>query len=950
MSIAARRMQRVVQVGASAPSAYTFGFDAGTAGTAVSTTVTAAGDKPWDAIGIGAGSALNYDAAHVAHGAMAAKLTAVSNIQTITRWTIPEAKRGAFRYYVWWDANPTGDTIPLWFGSDNTTGFCSVMLGSNGSFRAYTPASSTALYGSAASVLPLGGWARIEMVYRLDEATPGNSQIRFALYAADSTTALADSGWLTVDLGTGGVTYIRVGKYDSSVNTTPHWLDSITFKPGATGLLGPVGGTLVNQAPIANAGQNQTVSTSSVVTLNGSGSSDSDGSITGYSWTQVSGTAVTLSNASAPQPTFTAPATAGSLVFSLTVTDNQGATSTDTVTITVTVPPSGSPIDDAGSLPVGSASYTVPGGAIFMATNGNDSNAGTQASPVATLTRAVALVPANGTIVVRAGVYNEGEDTQDGAYPMGTVIGKKLTIQNYPGETVWFDGSVPVTNAWTQNGSVWSCNYDQLFDRSPTFSSGQEDGAGYATGAGGYFLSQSRPQASWPDMVLYDGTQLEQVATLGEVTTGKFFVEGATTTGKWFRATKLHIGSNPAGHQVRYANKCKLITVNGASSGMTFRGIGIRRYATYTAGWGVFYLQGPTTLENVVIEDTSASAMFMGGNYSGFTVRKVTARRIGLNFVTTNQADNLLFDRIDVQYCNYSGYNVWGPATRTIAVAKTQFITLKNSIISNNNSNGFWVDQTTNTPICVNSLFENNVNRPIDYETSSDGIIANCKFIHNGAVTVFINDADTTRMWNNALAENSWGVAGNGGPFGESTTTSVPLVQIGQSSRRYDISTYSYCIDSRLPSSYYTATPKHQWTINDVEICNNVMARAGVNTYSMIIAGNSSDATRSPTRTFLGNVNLRIDSNVYHWGGDKPSYPWAFGNGYQANSTIYQTLAAMQAATDKDDNGTFYTNDPLDSNYQLTDGSVHTKAQGLPADIAALIEQPAGAKHIGAFW
>ena len=58
----------------------------------------------------------------------------------------------------------------------------------------------------------------------------------------------------------------------------------------------------------------------------------------------------------------------------------------------------------------------------------------------------------------------------------------------------------------------------------------------------------------------------------------------------------------------------------------------------------------------------------------------------------------------------------------------------------------------------------------------------------------------------------------------------------------------------------------------------------------------------------------------------------------------------MQAATDKDDNGTFYTNDPLDSNYQLTDGSVHTKAQGLPADIAALIEQPAGAKHIGAFW
>lgn len=949
MSIAARRMQKAANK--SVQSIFKYGFEAGTAGTTVSTSLTAAGDTPWGGVGVGSGATLVYDTTRASHGSKSVKLVASSGPTTM-RWNSQPSLSGALRYYIWREDYPEGDTIDIWLGSDTATKVCATLVSANGAFRGYTSNTLTSTYATDDSIFPLNRWARVEMAYKIDPADGANGAVRFALYNGESMTAITDSGWITTNLGTAGVTFIRVGKYDSNANTTTSWIDSVAFDPMATNLLGPLGGGTTNVAPVANAGVDQSVTAGSLVTLNGAGSYDLDGSVSSYVWSQVSGTAVTLSSTTSSQPTFTAPTGAGSLVFSLRVIDDQGAQSaTDTVSITIATAPTGTPVDDAGSSSIGSANYAVPGGAIFMATNGNDTTGnGTQAAPFATLTKAVAAVPAGGTIVVRAGIYNEGEDTQDGAYPFGVVIGKAVTIQNYPNETVWFDGSVPVTNSWTQNGSVWSCNYDRLFDRSPTFSSGQDDGAGYSTGAGGYFLSQSRPQACWPDMILYDGVQMEQVKALNEVTTGKFYVEGATTTGKWFQATKLHIGSNPSGHQIRYANKCKIITVNGTNASMTFRGIGIRRYATYTAGWGVFYLQGPTILENIWIEDTSASAMFIGGNKSGFTIQKVTARRIGLNFMTTNQADNVMLDRVDLQYCNYSNYNVWGPATRAISVAKTQYITLKNSILSNNNTNCFWVDQTTNTPIAVNCLFENNINRPIDYETSSDGIIANCKFIHNGAVTVFINDGDTTRMWNNTLAENSWGVAGNGGPYGESTTTSVPLVQIGQSSRRYDISMYSYCIDPRLPSSYYTGTPDHQWTINSVEICNNTMARAGANTYAMIIAGNSQDQTRSATRKFLVDVDLHIDSNVYHWGTRKPNYPWAFGNGYQANSTIYQSLSAMQSATDKDDNGIYYANDPLNSNYELIDGSVHAQAQGLPADIAAMIGQPAGTKHIGAFW
>ena len=94
-----------------------------------------------------------------------------------------------------------------------------------------------------------------------------------------------------------------------------------------------------NTAPTANAGPDQTnIEPRSTVTLNGTGSTDSDGTIAAYAWTQTAGTTVTLSSASAAQPTFTAPLTlAGeTLTFSLVVTDDDGATSSqDTVNVTV---------------------------------------------------------------------------------------------------------------------------------------------------------------------------------------------------------------------------------------------------------------------------------------------------------------------------------------------------------------------------------------------------------------------------------------------------------------------------------------------------------------------------------------------------------------------------------------------------------------------------------------
>ena len=123
--------------------------------------------------------------------------------------------------------------------------------------------------------------------------------------------------------------------------TAPETSEVLTFLLTVTDDLGFVGTDtvyiIINNPPVAEAGQNLFVNSGVSVSLDGSGSIDSDGVLSDYLWSQTAGTSVTLNSADTTTPTFTAPETAGTLTFLLTVTDNDGATSTDTVDVVISI-------------------------------------------------------------------------------------------------------------------------------------------------------------------------------------------------------------------------------------------------------------------------------------------------------------------------------------------------------------------------------------------------------------------------------------------------------------------------------------------------------------------------------------------------------------------------------------------------------------------------------------
>jgi hypothetical protein len=237
--------------------------------------------------------------------------------------------------------------------------------------------------------------------------------------------------------------------------------------------------------PVADAGEDKSVSEETTVDLDATGSSDPDGDTLSYTWEQTAGPNVSLTDADTVTPTFTAPDVDSEtdLVFEVTV-DDGSATDTDTTTVTVT-PSNAPPTADAGD------DQTVSGGdTVTLDANGSsDPNGDTltyswtqTAGPTISLSDADTATPTftapnvdtdttltfkltvdNGsatatdttTVTVTAnsspltvktiGVTNENAQSSAASIPAGEVV---------QGETVEFTATVTNTGSSTASDSI----------------------------------------------------------------------------------------------------------------------------------------------------------------------------------------------------------------------------------------------------------------------------------------------------------------------------------------------------------------------------------------------------------------------------------------------------------------------------------------------------------------
>jgi len=553
----------------------------------------------------------------------------------------------------------------------------------------------------------------------------------------------------------------------------------------------------------------------------------------------------------------------------------------------------------AGAAAVGTTRYPVPEGAIFVAPSGADTNKGTIGSPLRTVARAISVASSGSTIVLRAGTYHESITVPS--------TRSRLTIQAYPKETVWFDGS-SVVSTWSGAGSAWvSSGWTAQFDSSPTFTFGAQDG----TTASWTFVNPARPLAAHPDQVWVDGIAQVQVASAAAVVPGAFYVD--------YTAKKLYLGTDPRGKTVRASDIATAISLRG--EGGVLRGVGVRRYAPSVPHMGAVTAEKRgITIENVVIADNATSGLFVKD--SGSVVRSVTLERNGMMGASASVADALTITGVLSRNNNTEGFNN-SPVSGGFKITRSRGVSVTNSVFLHNAGPGLWFDESVYDGTVTGNDIIDNAGHGLILEISAKFTVANNIVSGNRDNGMKINDTASVEVWNNT-------VVGNG--------RSINIVQ--DSRRASNLSTPGH--DKRQPLPDPTMT----WIVGPVTVSNNIVGETTGNCLLCVEDYSKQYTAEQMGVTARGNVYQRPTASAPSW-----LTVWSKGAG---NPGVYTTLATFVAATGQEKASLDIVSSPVvganDAATAAVTAQAGAVAQPLPDRIGALTGKPTGTRQLGAFF
>ena len=285
------------------------------------------------AVQIDANSSIEARAAAAIHGNRGYRFTLSDTGSASTRlmWSLAGGSaRSIISAYV--RVHSTVTVTEDLMGLRRTSGNAALLQIRNGGNLVMMNASGGQISASIAPTTLAPGLYLMQIAARRGTSTT-DGHLGYAVY--DGNTGALIHSWEANDVnaGTEDIVSSYVGR--STGRTVNHILDYDTIRGGTfeSGWIAPI-----SQAPIADAGPDQSdIEPGATVTLDATGSTTTIGTITGYSWTQTSGTPVVLSNTSVASPTFIAPLTVNgdSLAFEVIVTNSGGFTDTDSVTVGV---------------------------------------------------------------------------------------------------------------------------------------------------------------------------------------------------------------------------------------------------------------------------------------------------------------------------------------------------------------------------------------------------------------------------------------------------------------------------------------------------------------------------------------------------------------------------------------------------------------------------------------
>jgi parallel beta-helix repeat protein len=433
-----------------------------------------------------------------------------------------------------------------------------------------------------------------------------------------------------------------------------------------------------------------------------------------------------------------APAPAPTIPTSAPTTSKPTATATSTATSTIapptatTAPPAPTqPTTELGKVVANSGAnldtnYAFPANAVFVSPSGNNGSAGSEGAPVSSIATAISKAPSGGTVVLRGGTYRQGSIT----------VNKTLNIQAFPHEKPVLSGLDRVAD-WTKSGTAWrTTSWRSPFGQNQFRA--EETPSGSAAG---------KVEQAWRN-----GSELKQVLTKGELSSGRFWVDPSTLA--------LYVADDPTAATMELSNRARAMTIEAGAANTKIRGLRFTGYAApHLDDSGQLFVNGAagTLIENSRFDHSSGAGLKISG--PNMVVNRVTVDANGSEGMQGNRNHDSVVKNSQFNNNNALGFLVHlcgGSCTVAgFKAAHTDNLTVTGNAFLGNAANGFWCDlgctDGTVTGNAVSGAYDG-----IFWEVSSRGLIADNyveKADHGG---IRVSGSDATTIRDNRVVNNRY--------------------------------------------------------------------------------------------------------------------------------------------------------------------------------------------------
>ncbi len=286
-------------------------------------------------------------------------------------------------------------------------------------------------------------------------------------------------------------------------------------------------------------------------------------------------------------------------------------------------------------------------------------------------------------------------------------------------------------------------------------------------------------------------------------------------------------------------------------------------------------------------------------------------------------ADDLRVIGLRVRHNNTERFN-YSPVAGGVKIDRTRGVLVRDSEFTDNAGTGLWIDESSYRIGVFNTTSRGNLRHGLSLEISAFAVVGDNVIEGNAGDGIKVNDTSDVALWNNTIVDN-------GRP--------VNIVQ-----------------DDRDPSDPGTPgrdprqprpDPTMTWINGPVQVHNNILTASDDGNCLLCVEDFSERFTAEDLRIHAsGNIYQRRDRSSPTW-----AVVWSVGAG---DPDVFTSVRAFHQATGEERrHADLIGMAAVTSSLRATEHvRNHTRevAERLPSDLARLLGQRPGARHLGAWF